>query len=157
MSVYTVTKILNPGKGYPCVFRNWRAQSHCKFWHGYDLIFELTLTCNKDNRDASGWVYDFGNFSLLKDEIEHNFDHKWIIAEDDPLLQWTKEYGQKSKAAENQCMDLVVMPETGCEAFACWLARSAADMLYINGRLGPVQVLEARVFETMANSAGYRP
>lgn len=155
MSVYTCRKVLNPGKGYPCVFRNWRAQSHCQYWHGYDLIFEVTFQSNEAHLSEEQWVMDFGAFGTLKDRLNLFFDHTWIIAEDDPLLQLTKIYIETAKYNGCPCGRLVTLPKVGVEHFAMWLAIEATDMIQELGRLGLAHVREARVYENAANSGGF--
>lgn len=156
--IFQTHKLLNPGKGYPCVFRNWRAASHCALWHGYDLMFAVTFACySEKNLTEEGWVADFGQYGPLKERLDLFFDHKWIIAEDDPLLPLTKEYVGNAIIGGSKCADIVVMPRTGCEAFAQWLAVEATDLLQTMGRLGPVRVAKAQVFENNANAGSYQP
>lgn len=151
MHVFKTHKVLNPGKGYSCVFRNWRAKSHCRFWHGYDLIFAITLECTEPSLTEEGWVYDFGQYGYLKDRLDKHFDHKFIVAEDDPELEWAREGHARG------ILDLVVMPSVGAESFTVWLAAEATDMLQESGRLDKVNVSQAYVYETQANSAAFMP
>lgn len=147
--MYEMTKVLDPDKGVSCVFRQPRAQSHCRLAHGYDLRFSITLGAH--DLDANGWVYDFGGISILKQKIFKTFDHKWIIGLDDPEYGAIVEFVQKTEAAE-----LTVLPRTGCEFFAGWLAAEAADMLATTGDLGRVRVISATCSEHGANHATYR-
>lgn len=151
MPRYTVRKELSPDKGYPCVYRNWRARSHCRFFHGYDLRFAITYECSDKLLTPEAWVYDFGSFDLLKEELDNTFDHKFIVAVDDPELTWCEEI------ADRGMIDLVTLPQVGAEAFACWLSVRATDQLQEAGRLDKVRVYCAEVKENGANSACYFP
>lgn len=151
MGLYTCTKVLNPNKGYSCVFRQHRATSHCNRLHGYDLIFSITLEADHDKLDLNGWVYDYGGFKALDKRLSDHFDHKLVVAEDDPYLDGFRSMHHGGIA------DVVVLPRVGCEAFACWLAVEATNMLYDTGDLGRVRVRSAMVSENGANHASYIP
>ena len=49
------------------------------------MAFEVGLSSNQLNEQ--NWVYDFGNFNFLKEWLQNNFDHKLILAQDDPELE----------------------------------------------------------------------
>ena len=83
--MYRVIKRFGHDRGYSCAFRQWNAQSDCKYIHGYSLAFEVALSSNQLNEQ--NWVYDFGNFNFLKEWLQNNFDHKFIVAKDDPELE----------------------------------------------------------------------
>jgi len=83
---YESTKIIELGS---CAFRQWRADSHCKFIHGYRLVAKFWFTC--DRLDDKNWVVDFGGLKNLKEILEKQFDHTLCIAGDDPLLSSFKE------------------------------------------------------------------
>lgn len=144
---YRVTKLLNPGKGYPCVFRNWRANSHCNLLHGYDLIFSVTLECDEKDLDHAGHVFDFGAFKPLKKRLDDTFDHKLIVASDDPDRERIMDLHFAGIA------HVIEMPKVGCEAFSGWLTVEVFELLLANNRHNQVSIVECRVFETDANSA----
>lgn len=148
---FFVTKTFNPGKGYPCVFRQWRAESHCRFWHGYDLIFAVTFDCEPHYLTPEGWVIDFGSLKYLKEILDATFDHKTVVAEDDPALDFAKE------AARQGLIDLVILPGVGIEAFSYWWAQECQKQLDILDRQYVVGVRNVTVFEHLANAAGYIP
>ena len=64
--------------------RQWKDDKHCKFVHGYGRYVEFTFACNE--RDERGLVMDFGNLKDVKKWLEYEWDHKLLIAYDDPLL-----------------------------------------------------------------------
>lgn len=156
---YFVTKTWAPGKGYSCMFRNWRAKSHCNLGHGYDLIFATTFACGPNDLTEEGWVVDFGGLDPISDAIKAHFDHKWVVAEDDPCADMIRDFNERCMVLNNgrRMFDLVFMPSVGCEAFSAWLARISADHLWNIGRLGPVNVRHSVVYEHQANQAGFRP
>jgi 6-pyruvoyltetrahydropterin/6-carboxytetrahydropterin synthase len=151
MSKYQITKVLNPGKGYPCVYRNWRARSWCRHFHGYDLVFAVTFECNDEQLTPEKWVVDFGAFAPLKLELETHFDHKFIVSQDDPEMEWCRE------AADRGVIDLITFPRVGVEAFANWLAFQATNMLIEIGRRDHVTVVKTEVFENQSNSGVFIP
>lgn len=147
--MYSITKVLNPGKGYSCCFRQWRAASHCRWCHGYDLIFEFTLECKEEHlTEHEGWVYDYGKFKLVKQWLDDTFDHKLIVAEDDPALD------ELSALAGVDAADVLVLPHVGCEFFARYVYDRVRGLL----DLRPGLVLKTvTVRENESNSASYTP
>lgn len=144
---FRIKKTLNPGKGYPCVFRNWRANSHCNLLHGYDLTFGITLECDAKDRDHAGHVFDFGGFKPLKKRLDDTFDHKLLVAFDDPDRERIMDLHHAGIA------HVVEMEEIGCEAFAGWLSVEMFEILLAANRHEQVRIIECRVSENAANSA----
>ena len=75
--------------GYSTAFRQWRADSHCKYVHGYALRFKVWFEGDLDERN---WVVDFGCFKRngIKDWFKDQFDHTTCIAKDDPNMDTFK-------------------------------------------------------------------
>jgi 6-pyruvoyltetrahydropterin/6-carboxytetrahydropterin synthase len=69
----------------PVAYRQWRAGSHCNRTHGYALSFHFEF--ESDTLDSRNWVVDFGSLRPLKDFLEDQFDHKLLVALDDPLIE----------------------------------------------------------------------
>src|SRR6516162_6253698 len=109
-SAFQVTKIYPYSLGLSCCFRQWRAESHCHFLHGYSLQIELTFEA--DTLSKEGWVIDFGSLKPIKEWLQDTFDHKLLVAEDDPHLLSLKVLGSAGAA------DILILPYVGCEAFA---------------------------------------
>ena len=82
---YTSTKIIELGS---CAFRQWRADSHCKYVHGYRLVAKFWFGC--DRLDERNWVVDFGGLKELKQVLEKQFDHTLFVSADDTLLDQFK-------------------------------------------------------------------
>lgn len=97
--------------GLSCCFRQWRASdSHCKYLHGYALQVEIEFV--SEQLDDRNWVVGFGELGAIKQFLREKFDHKTVIAEDDPKLQIFREL---EKAGVIQ---LTTVKHVGCEAFA---------------------------------------
>ena len=81
MARYTCTK------RYPeiCVaHRHWKAGTHCAYIHGYARSTEITIGC--DVLDERGWVIDLGGLRDIRKFLEAAWDHRLLVADDDPLL-----------------------------------------------------------------------
>jgi len=141
---YQVIKTFGPESGLSCSFRQWRAQSHCRFLHGYALGVRITFAANE--LDEHNWVYDFGNLKWLKDWLAEQFDHTTLIAADDPELNTFKQL------AEQGLIQLRILPHVGCEQFAKWICDFVAPKVAAETH-NRVQVQSVEVFEHGANSA----
>lgn len=147
---YTSTKTYGHNEGLSCCFRQWRADhSHCKFLHGYALSVRIEFQAQ--DLDHRNWVVDFGNLGDLKQTLRNTFDHKTLVALDDPNLQWFQE-GHKLGL-----LDLVTVSHVGCEMFASLVYEQASNWLD-NHYLSPrCKVSSVEVSEHGANSAIYKP
>ena len=97
-------------EGYPCTHRQWKAESHCRFVHGYSRSFGLEFACSA--LTTEGWVMDFGGMKEIKQWLEYMFDHTFLIAQDDPEMKtWEKLH-------EAGTIQLRVMPNPGMEGTA---------------------------------------
>lgn len=115
MSNFQSTKIIDLGS---CMFRQPKAESHCRFCHGYKLYAKFWFECN--DLDANHWVCDFGSLKGLKQILENQFDHTSCIAADDPHLDTFKMLHDKG------IIDLRIMERgTGIERIAEWCQKAA--------------------------------
>lgn len=144
---YKSGKIYGHDRGFSCAFRQWKADSHCSLLHGYALQFEFTFGSN--SLDVRNWVVDFGGLKSLKGILENNFDHKLLVSEDDPQLDYI------SSLAGLGVADVVVLPTAGCEAFAEMVYEVGAQWLLDAGYGDRVKLLEVVVREHGANWASY--
>ena len=110
MGKFYSTKTYGHDLGLSAAFRQWRADSHCRFIHGYALSFKFEFEA--EELDIRNWVVDFGGLKGLKGMLENTFDHKLLVAEDDPELEWFKEAERRGIA------EVVVVQAGGCEKFA---------------------------------------
>lgn len=140
---YRSTKTYGHELGLSACFRQWRAQSHCRLLHGYALAFHFVFEA--EELDHRNWVVDFGGLKKLKEFLVGFFDHKLLVANDDPMVRELIALGGLG------CAEVIVLDRVGCEAFAKlgWeLAHQAAG----DER---VRVVSCEVREHGANSAIY--
>lgn len=133
--------------GLSACFRQWKAESHCRFLHGYALSIHLEFEA--DELDERNWVVDFGSLKSFKQQLENTFDHKLLVAEDDPFLQVI------SPLEDADLAEVVVVPATGCEAFAKLIYECAEIWLEDAGYAPRVRMHHVTVREHGANSATY--
>lgn len=103
----------------PVAYRQWRADSHCRFLHGYALSFHLEFEC--DTLDARNWCMDFGGLRPLKEKLEDWFDHTLLLALDDP------QYAEIKRLGELGLAKITEVEKTGCEGISDFIYK------YING------------------------
>jgi 6-pyruvoyltetrahydropterin/6-carboxytetrahydropterin synthase len=145
--MYRSTKTYGPEVGLSACFRQWRADSHCSYLHGYALSFSFVFEA--DELDKRGWVVDFGALKELKDKLVQTFDHKLVVAADDPELSMFKALAKMNVA------DVLVLPDgVGCEKFAKLAYDYAAGV--VSATYGKrVRVISCECREHGANSAIY--
>lgn len=145
---YISTKTWGHEVGLSCCFRQWRADSHCRLLHGYALSVRVEFEA--ECLDVRNWVVDFGGLKSFKGMLEDTFDHKLLVAEDDPLKD------DLAMLAGLGAADVVIIPATGCERFAEYIFGAAETWLQDNGYGERVTVRLVEVKEHGANSAIYR-
>lgn len=146
---YRSSKTYGHEIGLSCCFRQWRAESHCRLLHGYALSIHLEFECGEDDLDVRNWVVDFGSLKSFKAQLENTFDHKLLVAEDDP------EKDLLCSLAGLGLADVVVVEKTGCEAFAKLVFDCAEIWLGDAGYAPRVAMHSVTVREHGANSATY--
>lgn len=147
---YKVVKRFGHEMGLSAAFRQWRAASHCRFVHGYPLAFEFEYHAHE--LDDRNWVVDFGDLKDIKQWLQLTFDHKLVVAADDPEIAFFE--GMQ----ERGLVELTVLPHVGCEAFAEQAWRMAAHLLNEKQKAGQyhgVRLHEVRVWEHPGNMAAY--
>ena len=145
MNKFISTKVIELGSS---AFRQWRAtHSHCQYVHGYQLKAKFWFGCTE--LDNKNWAADFGDLKDLKQELQRTFDHKLLIAADDPLLEEFKALEQKG------AVQLSIFEEgVGIERAAEHCFRTASKI--IREKYGSrVWVSKVEVFEHEDNSAIY--
>lgn len=143
--MYQSTKTFGHELGMSCAFRQWKADSHCKFVHGYALSFKFVFGCKE--LDGKNWVMDFGSLKKLKEILQDYFDHKLVIAANDPLISHFREL-------DGVAWDLTVLDQVGCESFASHAFNCAQEIVasITNNR---VFVVSCECSEHGANSSIY--
>lgn len=144
---YFSTKTYGPERGFTVAYRQWRADSHCKFLHGYALGFKFDFEA--DTLDARNWVTDFGSLRTLRERLEEWFDHTCLVAEDDPEFAFFEEMSNR------KLIKMIEVSKTGCEGLAEFLIEYVNDIWLVdNGYSDRVTCTKVEVFETPANSGG---
>ena len=140
--MYKVTKTYGHDRGYSCAFRQWSAESNCKYLHGYSLGFKITL--QSPTLDINNWVYDFGNFSFLENWLTQNFDHTLLVAKNDPEKEMLM-------LLNNRVARVIELEKISCEYFAEMTFR------YIDNHLSniDVEVISVEVSEHGSNAGIY--
>lgn len=140
------TKSYGHELGLSATFRQWRADSHCQQLHGYALAVSFKFGCKE--LDERNWVVDFGSLKQVKAWLCDMFDHKTLVARDDPYREYFRQLGEVGIA------HIVLVDAVGCEAFAKMIHDRVSDMMKEKyGNRVWVQSVEVR--EHGANSAIY--
>ena len=145
--LYRSTKSYGHAEGLSCAFRQWRAtHSHCRLVHGYALAFKFVFVTHE--LDEHNWCFDFGGLKPIKAWLHETFDHKFLVAEDDP------EIDRFRQLAEHGLVALRILPAVGCEAVAHMVFDYVAQ--FVSETTGKRVWLEhVEVSEHSGNSAIY--
>jgi 6-pyruvoyltetrahydropterin/6-carboxytetrahydropterin synthase len=140
---FTSNKVINLGSA---AFRQWRStHSHCQYIHGYNLTADITFEC--EELDDKNWCADFGGLKDLKKTLEYTFDHKLVVAGDDPHIDLLKMLDETGVA------QVVVLPGgVGCERFAEFVLKTA-DTFIDEATNGRVRVKSVQINEHDSNFA----
>jgi len=138
------TKTYGHEVGLTCAFRQWRAQSHCRFLHGYALAVHFEFEA--DQLDVRNWVVDFGSLKSLKGWISDLLDHTTLVASDDPEIETFRDLDRRG------LIQMREVPSTGCEATAELIFGAAQVWLGDNGYSPRVRLVSVEVREHGANS-----
>lgn len=134
--------------GFPCTHRQWKADSHCKYVHGYSREFHFEFSCSELTNE--GWVVDFGGLKDVKAWLDDMFDHTFLASEDDPFMDTFKELDK------NGVIQLRVLPNVGMEGTAQYVLHEVDKMIKKKTK-GRAWVSSIEVRENEKNSAIYRP
>jgi 6-pyruvoyltetrahydropterin/6-carboxytetrahydropterin synthase len=145
--MYRSLKTYTHAQGLSACFRQWKAHSHCNQLHGYALQVEIVFRAVQ--LDDRGWVVDFGGMTEVKEWLEDTFDHKLLVAEDDPKFHNLMSIGYEGLA------DIIVLPRVGCEAFAKHVYDHVQLWLLGESKDGRVTVESVTIREHGGNAAQY--
>ena len=109
-------------EGFPCCHRQWRHSGHCRFVHGYSRSFKFWF--GAQNLDTFGFVVDFSSLEPLKEKLLTQFDHTFLVNEDDPLMSDWKYLSNKG------ALNLRVMKNVGMEYSAELVWKWANSILF---------------------------
>ena len=156
--MYRVTKTYGHEMGLSTSFRQWRAESHCRFIHGYALSFKLTFEAPL--LDKNNWVIDFGGLKEVKAWLISTFDHRMLVAADDPQLGRLLSLGNTLSDGygcnKMDCPPLsqpIVVDNVGCESFANMTAKFVLDWMDTKEFENDVRLVEVEAREHSGNSA----
>lgn len=145
MGTFISTKRLS---GYPCTHRQWKAESHCRFVHGYSREFYFEFQSKTLTEEM--WVMDFGGLKEVKKWLAHMFDHTFLASDDDPSLDSFKKLNNEG------VIQLRTMPNVGMEGTAEFVFHEVSKIL--NEQTGGrVWISKIEVRENENNSAIYIP
>ncbi len=145
MAIYYSTKKFT---GFPCTHRQWMADSHCRFVHGYSREFYFEFAAKSLTKE--NWVMDFGGLKAVRTWLEDMFDHTFLVAQDDPFLEKFKELDEAG------VIQMRILPNVGMEATGEFVYNHVNKMIneQTNGR---VWITKVEVRENEKNSAIYIP
>jgi len=141
MGKYQSTKVIDLGSA---AFRQPKAESHCKFIHGYRLKAKIWLGANE--LDGNNWVFDFGSFKELRQQLEKTFDHKLVIDKNDPAKPAFRELERYG------AVEIVEMDGVGIEKFAEFVFNQTDNFVKFKTQ-NRVWCERVEVFEHENNSA----
>jgi 6-pyruvoyltetrahydropterin/6-carboxytetrahydropterin synthase len=134
--------------GFPCTHRQWRAESHCSFVHGYSREFYFEFAASELTKE--GWVVDFGGLKELKNWLNHVFDHTFLAAADDPFIDQFKTLDKEG------VIQLRILPNPGMEGSAEFVYHEASKILNkLYGKRAWITLVEVK--ENENNSAIFTP
>lgn len=134
--------------GFPCTHRQWKAESHCRFVHGYSREFYFEFECDELTKEM--WVMDFGGLKEVKAFLEDTFDHTFLASEDDPALETFRQLDKDG------VIQLRVLPNAGMEGTAKFVYEKASEIIK-KTTAGRVRIIKVEVRENEKNSAYYLP
>lgn len=134
--------------GFPCTHRQWKAESHCRFVHGYSREFYFEFECDELTKEM--WVMDFGGLKDVKAWLEDKFDHTFLASEDDPALEDFRELDKKG------VIQLRVLPNAGMEGTAKYVYDHVSKIIH-KATHGRVRITKVEVRENEKNSAYFLP
>ena len=129
---------------YPFAHRQPSHKGHCKLIHGHNWDFEICLAANE--LDENGFVYDFGGLKWFRAWLENNFDHTFVLNEDDPWV------GTATMDLIKETSKVIFVPSCSCEGIAEYVYNKLSDMISKQTE-GRVWVEWVTVKEDLKNSA----
>jgi 6-pyruvoyltetrahydropterin/6-carboxytetrahydropterin synthase len=146
-------------EGFSTCFRQPKANSHCKFLHGYALKFKIVF---QGDLDDCNWVIDFGFMKKGKTKILENdclfsvkewfdymFDHTVIVTSTDPFLNYFIELEGKEVIR----LRILEGGAIGCETFAKIVFEKLNKFLKEEYKERDVKVYSVECIENEKNSA----
>jgi len=134
--------------GFPCTHRQWKAESHCRFVHGYSRSFHFEFEAKELTQEM--WVMDFGGLKDVKAWLDDMFDHTFLVSQDDPYKETF------DKLDKEGVIQMRVLPNAGMEGTAKFVYEKVNKMVGDKTQ-GRVWVTRVEVRENEKNSAIFIP
>lgn len=133
--------------------RQWRDDGHCRHVHGYGRYVQFTFACSE--LDHRQWVMDFGDLKDVRKKIESWWDHRLLLASDDPHLDKFLDM-ENWGGASIHIMDVTKGHGPGIEGSCKFIYDNVQPMIHskTNGR---VWIKQVQIWEHESNSAIYEP
>jgi 6-pyruvoyltetrahydropterin/6-carboxytetrahydropterin synthase len=148
--MFSSTKRLGP---ISVAHRQWRDEGHCSYVHGYGRIIQFTFTCT--DLDAKMWVVDFGGLKDIRKWLESEWDHRLLIASDDPHLKEFETLHEKGLVNLN-VMDVTKGYGPGIEGSCKYVYDNVNPMIDFLTE-GRCKIAKVEIWEHENNSAFYKP
>lgn len=108
---------------FSIAYRQSRADTACKYVHGYAISIHLEFEGTPDHR---GWVVDFAGLRPLKGKLDDLFAHRLLVEEDDPHKDALLKLGELGIA------QITIVERNGAESLANFIYD------YVNDEFLPV-------------------
>lgn len=131
--------------------RQWKDDGHCRYVHGYGRTMKIVFGAS--SLDAKMWVVDFGGLKDFKKWLESQWDHRLLIASDDPELETFKEL-HKKELIDLNIMDVKKGYGPGIEA-SCKFVYDHLNPIIVSSSEGRCWVKSVEIWEHENNSAIY--
>lgn len=150
--MYRSTKVID---GLTVCFRQFEAETKCKFLHGYALKFKITF--ESENLDSNNWVVDFGFLKssvrggnkTFKEWFSEFFDHTTLISNKDPELETFQMLHRK------KIIDILVLTDVSCERFAEFVFNFLNKRMNLITKNDSCRLVSVECIENEKNSAIY--
>ena len=129
--------------------RQWKDKGHCSYAHGYVRYVEIEF--DSFELDERGWVVDFGDLKWVKEWLENEWDHRLLLAHDDPLIEDFKAIEKKGG------VDLNILPDwsgPSIEQSCYYVYKFVNDGIHVRSG-GKAWVNKVRIYEHENNWAEY--
>lgn len=146
--MWTVTKTFGQDLGLSCCYRQWRDERHCRYLHGYALTFHAMFA--GPTLDHRNWLVSFGSFGKVKEYLKDRYDHKLLVAADDPMRPLLE-------ALNNKVAQVMIVDVIGAEAFAHDLMNFIDMELENMGAAKGCELVEVTCEERPGNRASFTP
>ena len=127
--MHTVTKSYTD---LPAAHRQPNHSGHCRLIHGHNWRFDITFAANR--LDRCGFVLDVGSLRILRDFLGSLLDHKLLLNEEDPRLEY---FRKCLDSPENPFSEILVVPNCGMEGLAEFVFDTASGWI-ASGTIGSV-------------------